>query len=550
MRGQLDRIALVSFALMAVAHEPATATETHVYHTNRVFTPLTTTISGAPGAYRVWSMAGKLTEVIGPFSIVVDTDNTFAREYEAVAWGYESADAAWTSVLARCSLYSQTYPGATYDNVGWVKGTRHAYDDWGGYLWLMQNQVAFRSSPSNLWVSPAGVTNLILKVLVGSIGNYAPMENVVDVGPVNWDAITSFPGAGVSEDAIYKGDYRAFYEVHALNAQLKRVIFVSDHNLLRDYDEDYGGEGGDLYNPTGWVNGGENNPVTHDGDCLIDIIAVVCVEPAGIMFDIQGDGPLCALDFSAKGLISTGTDQVSPLVSASKLPPEVGVLEESIEWRISSAVLSCPAVASGAHRIYTTWGVPTSLDYFASGVTLKRVNFVCTRAAGATTEEACADRLCEAVANETEFDLYGSTTGWDLLDGGAGACDQQAECMRLCAYMLGLYGGGVECVFASTNAGAGNCLVQEERECPVHGFEALWLDFAGGVPPANLNRYEGCCQVAGHFYAITPQLRANDDYDMLQKLNTEFGVTQIWGHYMPGVGWVPCDQPDASPPIP
>lgn len=74
-----------------------------------------------------------------------------------------------------------------FDNVGWVKGTKEAYCSWGGYLWLLQNTVAFETSPTDTWISPGGVTNHIAQVLVGTIGDYAPMANVVDIGPTNWN---------------------------------------------------------------------------------------------------------------------------------------------------------------------------------------------------------------------------------------------------------------------------------------------------------------------------------------------------------------------------
>ena len=195
----------------------APATVVNLYHTNRVFKPINSTIPGVPTAYEVYSMAGRLTEVVGPTNVIVYTNNTFAREYEAVAWGYESANAAWTSVVANYSGHYQTYPGMTYDNVGWIKGTRQAYGTWGGFLWLMQNQVDFDTSDSRQWISPYGPTSPILKVLVSSIGDYPPMTNVVDVGPTNWACITNFLGSGLSEDKTYKGDYTAFYEVFVVD---------------------------------------------------------------------------------------------------------------------------------------------------------------------------------------------------------------------------------------------------------------------------------------------------------------------------------------------
>jgi len=140
---------------------------------------------------------------------------TVATEYEGFAVGYDSATTAWDCVAATYVSNSKKYPGKIFDNVGWVKGTKETYGSWGGYLWLLQNTVAFQSSPTNVWVSQGGVTNYIAKVLVGSIGDYSPMTDVVDVGPTNWNgqAITDYLGAGQAEDYVCRGDFTAYYKL-------------------------------------------------------------------------------------------------------------------------------------------------------------------------------------------------------------------------------------------------------------------------------------------------------------------------------------------------
>jgi len=160
-------------------------------------------------------MVGQLTEVVGPTNVIINTNNTYATEYEGFAVGYDSAADAWDSVTSIYSSNSTNYPSKIFDNVGWVKGTKEAYGDWGGYLWLLQNIVNFESSPTNIWVSPDGVTNHIAKVLVGSIGDYPPMTNVVDIGPTNWngDAITNYLGEGLSTDLVCRADFTAYYQL-------------------------------------------------------------------------------------------------------------------------------------------------------------------------------------------------------------------------------------------------------------------------------------------------------------------------------------------------
>lgn len=189
------------------------AQTTNLYHTNRVFNPVTLTNFPNVTAFQVVNMAGQLTQVVGPTNVFINSNLTKAVEYEGFAWGYESANAAWTSAVAVYQDYSTNHTGAFYDNVGWVKGTREAYGTWGAYLWYLQNHIAFTSSVTNVWISSQGMTNPILKVMVGSLGDYPPMTTIVDVGPTNWAQITNFIGAGVSTDAVYKADLTTYYEI-------------------------------------------------------------------------------------------------------------------------------------------------------------------------------------------------------------------------------------------------------------------------------------------------------------------------------------------------
>ncbi len=164
-------------------------------------------------AYKVYDAARRLTTVVGPTNVLVDTNRTVAREYEVSVWGYETAEAAWGAVVASVTNYGREHTNAMYGNAGWVKGTREAYGEWGGYLWWLENEVAFETSATNIRVSPYGVTNYIARVLVGTIGDYEPMTNVVDRGPRDVEGLTNYAGAGVAEDALTPADYRAFYVV-------------------------------------------------------------------------------------------------------------------------------------------------------------------------------------------------------------------------------------------------------------------------------------------------------------------------------------------------
>jgi hypothetical protein len=189
------------------------AQTTNLYHTNRVFQSIILTNIPSITAFQVYTMAGKLTQVVGPTNIIINSNLTKAVEYEAFAWGYESANAAWTSAVAIYQSYFTNHAGVIYDNAGWVKGTRQAYGTWGAFFWYLQNHITFTSSATNVWVSSLNATSPILQVLVGSLGDYPPMTNVVAVGPTNWAAITNFIGAGVATDVLYRANLDTYYEI-------------------------------------------------------------------------------------------------------------------------------------------------------------------------------------------------------------------------------------------------------------------------------------------------------------------------------------------------
>lgn len=198
-------IGLVVFAMSAATR----AQVTNSYHFGRTFVPVTYT-SGTPTAYKVILGAKALTGIVGPTNIFVRSNETFATEYEGFAWGYESANAAWTSAFAIYPNYSTNYATMTYDNAGWIKGTRQAYGDWGAFIWLLQNTIAFTSSASSVYVSSNGATSAIASVLVGTLGDYCPQTFVTETGPV---FNTNYPGSNMGTDEVFRADLNAYYKL-------------------------------------------------------------------------------------------------------------------------------------------------------------------------------------------------------------------------------------------------------------------------------------------------------------------------------------------------
>lgn len=152
-------------------------------------------------------------DMVAGAPIKIDTNRTSAMLREAEAWGYDTAEAAWTAVVQNCLSPDNVikYPGIICDNVGWVKGTRLVDGKWSAYLWLLQNQIAFRSSTTDVWLINNSLSFKITNVLVGTLGSYPPLAQIVDVGPTN--GVTRFPGKNRAEDAVFRADLTTRYQL-------------------------------------------------------------------------------------------------------------------------------------------------------------------------------------------------------------------------------------------------------------------------------------------------------------------------------------------------
>jgi hypothetical protein len=240
---------LLALAVLTVAQWASAEPISGVYHTNRVFMPIDTTIQGTPTAFKVQQASGRFTEVVGPGSVLILTNLTYATESEGFAWGYPTATDAWNAAIAHCGVLTQHEDGVYYDNAGWVRGTKEVLpppaggaSTWGAYLWLLQNQITFMTSTSRFWVSADGQTNVINKVLVGSLGDYVPISQVTDIGPTNYmgASFTNYLGASVSEDARLAPNMTAYYDVSVLSVGMeiyKPKVVDPAEPMISDADE-------------------------------------------------------------------------------------------------------------------------------------------------------------------------------------------------------------------------------------------------------------------------------------------------------------------------
>jgi|GEM_PF-6032589 len=179
--------------------------QTPYYYLNRSFSSVQFDLQGIPTEYQLNDEADKLTDIVQG---TIKTNNCYAIEKQmAIPICYGSALSAWNAAVAYNGTPSN-YPGKIFDNVGWVRGTKSVNGEWGAYLWVLQNRIDFQSSTSAWWSTTNGIPVAITNVMVGSLGDYQAMSNVVDIGPI---IPTNFPWA--NQSGIYQVDITNVYYV-------------------------------------------------------------------------------------------------------------------------------------------------------------------------------------------------------------------------------------------------------------------------------------------------------------------------------------------------
>jgi len=195
-----------------ILHSPFLSAQTPYYYKSRTFIPVVINLGGVPTLAELNAAADKLTDTVpGTIKLNTNANETCAIEKQTgIAIGYDSPEDARDAVVAYNGTPSN-YPGKTFDNVGWVRGTKSVNGKWGAYLWVLQNKITFQASTSAWWLTTNGIPVAISNVMVGSLGDYQATSNVVDIGPV---IPSNFPGANQSDSGTYQVDIsNVFYQL-------------------------------------------------------------------------------------------------------------------------------------------------------------------------------------------------------------------------------------------------------------------------------------------------------------------------------------------------
>ena len=270
--------------------------------------------------------------------------------------------------------------------------------------------------------------------------------------------------------------------VKVVSAEVRAVIFTSDHGVLIDYNTDYVGEGGTEFSPRGWQKSpAKNNPITHQMGQNVTVDVKLVVEPPGVDFELLSAGDIV---YPTGSGTATGSEQAVSLTSTTTLYDFIFKTVGSTTWSVRfGGGLVCATETSGPHTIYGLLGVPTGDE-----PTLKRVSGVVDLVSPAPTELNVGVSLRNYLRHQLNVaNPIGQTSPWRPLDPSSPGYD----CLSLASTALKALqivggSGGTDTAMPSTNA---NYSDTETSNCNIHGTETLVVMDAGP------NLFEGCLTV-------------------------------------------------------
>jgi hypothetical protein len=189
----------------------------------------------------------------------------------------------------------------------------------------------------------------------------------------------------------------------APSAYLSSITFKSDHGVLLNNETTWAASG-TKYKSMGpdWVQNRTPFPITHSMLDLVDIEVSLQVNPAGVVYDLIGQGSKPFLNFEVDGITSTGTMDVVSMESKDLIPSEIAKITGTIDWQIKihgGAPVSKIDLGQSMHPMYILYGWPND------DITVKRIE----TAVGLTTiENPTPFLVIESVLNK-----FGGFVGHD-----------------------------------------------------------------------------------------------------------------------------------------
>jgi hypothetical protein len=326
--------AMVGFAPMIQAEI------TNYYPFNRHIRPVAIEAASPLSAVSIRRGAQELTGIVGPFPVITNTVECVLQT--GLAWQQPDPLSAWVAATG-----SQTRgvisTNQIQNEVGWMSGIRTNSDRWGAFHWFLQNRIVFQTPTQTVWYSPQGVSNEIVRVLVGSLGDFEPGEICDSQSPAPPPLL---PHTCLTTQIFFRADFNAYL-------RLVETRWVLPH--VQDADTDCIPDFADGFNIDG-IAGNSDDKTPGDFFPALNILLPPIEDPVTFLFrivytasdpldvilptpgtDLQpGPGALRLWLKSAQALrnglpFTLGGDYLPPGTYSAQ---ELGLTPDSFEWTI------------------------------------------------------------------------------------------------------------------------------------------------------------------------------------------------------------------------
>lgn len=299
----------------------------------------------------------ELTGIVGPFPVLTNSAECVLQT--GLAWMQSDPLAAWVAATGAPS-YEVISTNQIMDGVGWLSGIRTNENQWGAFHWFLQNRIVFQTPTQTVWYSAQGVSNDVVRVLVGSLGDFEPGEICENLSPA---PPSLSPHTCLTTQTFWRADLNAYL-------RLVETRWVPPHTLDTDHDgiPDFA----DGYNADG-VDGNSDDQVPGDFFPAWQILLPPIEDPATFLIRIvySASDPLDVIrsesgnDFQASpGALRLWLQRAQALrnglpftLGGDYLPPgtftaeELGLTPDSWDWTLYLEMIQ----SNDANFIHIDW---------------------------------------------------------------------------------------------------------------------------------------------------------------------------------------------------
>jgi hypothetical protein len=199
------------------------------------------------------------------------------------------------------------------------------------------------------------------------------------------------------------------------------------------------------------------------------------------------------------------------------------------KYKVPSGTNTWYTINTTSHTVYVTYDAPSP---GGAELTVKRIDWACEKADGATTESAVANGIHNGLGNVDpprepgECSPQTLSDDWSLLAGCPyyGWCNDQADLMEKGVEILGPSAISY-LTFASKHDDPSVTTPDDKWQDGKHWWLKFDFDNNGEVD----NNFEGSVSAGGHCYAVWPKLDGASECGLLRAIGPDsYGATQRW----------------------